>query len=141
MSDTQDVEALVARLESLADCDTRAGEPLGKCMREAATALRTLARERDEARAESYELKYAAAGGEDAPGSANAVTVADVARWQREGSIALQDATARASSLEAQLAGVGRRVRQQEEREPNGHRKNSCSEPGGNSRPLGEAGR
>ena len=56
MSDTQDVEALVARLESLADCDTRAGEPLGKCMREAATALRT-----ENARASSLEAQLAGA--------------------------------------------------------------------------------
>lgn len=32
-------EQLVKRLRSLADCDSRAGEPLGKCMREAADAL------------------------------------------------------------------------------------------------------
>lgn len=30
---------LIKRLATLADCDARAGEPLGKCMREAAAAL------------------------------------------------------------------------------------------------------
>lgn len=43
-----------------------------------------LKQERDDARAEAYDLKYAAADGEDVPGSANAVTVADVERWRRE---------------------------------------------------------
>lgn len=33
---------LVKRLRSLADCDARAGEPLGKCMREAALELERL---------------------------------------------------------------------------------------------------
>jgi hypothetical protein len=49
---------IVERLRSLADCDARSGEPLGKCMREAAdtiTSLRSrieeLERERDEASA------------------------------------------------------------------------------------------
>ncbi len=34
---------------------------------------------------EAYELKLAAAGGEDVPGSANCVTAADVTRWREEG--------------------------------------------------------
>lgn len=34
-----DIAGLVERLRSLADCDARAGEPLGKCMRRAADAL------------------------------------------------------------------------------------------------------
>ena len=33
---------IVARLRSLADCDARAGEPLGKCMREAADEIERL---------------------------------------------------------------------------------------------------
>ena len=33
---------LVKRLLDLADCDTRAGEPLGRCMREAADHMKTL---------------------------------------------------------------------------------------------------
>ena len=33
---------LVTRLLSLADCDARAGEPLGKCMREAAARIAEL---------------------------------------------------------------------------------------------------
>ena len=37
------------------------------------------------AKDEAYELKLAAAGGEDVPGSANNVTAADVTRWREEG--------------------------------------------------------
>lgn len=37
-----------------------------------------------EAEAELYAIKLAAAGGEDAPGSAQAVTAADVERWRKE---------------------------------------------------------
>lgn len=44
----------------------------------------------------AYDLKYAAAGGEDVPGSANAVTVADVDRWRNE-------AEARERAAEAKL--------------------------------------
>jgi len=33
---------LVNRLQELADCDTRAGEPLGNCMREAADRMKEL---------------------------------------------------------------------------------------------------
>ena len=33
---------LVKRLLSLADCDARSGEPLGKCMREAADRIKQL---------------------------------------------------------------------------------------------------
>ena len=33
---------IVARLRSLSDCDARAGEPLGKCMREAADEIKRL---------------------------------------------------------------------------------------------------
>lgn len=36
------LEPLVGRLRRLADCDARAGEPLGKCMREAATEIEEL---------------------------------------------------------------------------------------------------
>ena len=35
---------IVARLRSLAECDARAGEPLGKCMREAADYIEELLR-------------------------------------------------------------------------------------------------
>jgi hypothetical protein len=52
------------------------------------------ARERDALRAELYELKLAAAGGEDVPGSAEAVTPADVGRWRREQSEILAAVTA-----------------------------------------------
>jgi len=46
----------------------------------------------------AYDLKYAAAGGEDVPGSAHAVTVADVDRWRRdaEGRAKLADANTKA---------------------------------------------
>lgn len=37
-----DYTDLKARLNRLADCDSRAGEPLGKCMREAAAAIDAL---------------------------------------------------------------------------------------------------
>ena len=37
------------------------------------------------AKDEAYELKLAAAGGEDVPGSANCVAAADVTRWREEG--------------------------------------------------------
>ena len=46
--------------------------------------IATLEAERDEARRTLYDFKLAVAGGEDAPGSAEAVTVEDVKRWQRE---------------------------------------------------------
>lgn len=42
---------LLARLVSLADCDGRAGEPLGKAMREAAAEIVRLMKERDAVRA------------------------------------------------------------------------------------------
>ena len=38
-------DELVKRLLSLADCDARSGEPLGKCMREAAASIKQLERE------------------------------------------------------------------------------------------------
>jgi len=43
---------------------------------------------------EIYEIKLAAAGGEDVPGSANAVTAKDIVRWQKDsaGLIAAQAA-------------------------------------------------
>jgi hypothetical protein len=40
-------ELLVKRLRQLADCDARAGEPLGKCMREAADEIESLVADRD----------------------------------------------------------------------------------------------
>tara|TARA_R110000868_G_C10486348_1_gene729772 strand:- start:47 stop:316 length:270 start_codon:yes stop_codon:yes gene_type:complete len=39
------IEDIVARLRGLADCDARAGEPLGKCMREAAAEIERLREE------------------------------------------------------------------------------------------------
>ncbi len=45
MTNPTDVEKLVKRLLGLADCDARSGEPLGKCMREAATMLEAQAAE------------------------------------------------------------------------------------------------
>lgn len=51
------VSGLVEELRALADCDSRAGEPLGKCMRRAADALEAQARELAEARAETLELR------------------------------------------------------------------------------------
>ena len=65
---------LIADIEHL----TNAG--FGICRAQAIdliTALRA-------AETENYELKLAAAGGEDVPGSAAAVTPADVERWVRE---------------------------------------------------------
>ena len=50
---------IVARLRSLADCDARAGEPLGKCMREAADEI-----ERLRAFAEAV-VRYAGNAGDD----------------------------------------------------------------------------
>ena len=47
-----DVKAdLVKRLRSLSDCDARAGEPLGKCMREAANRIEALEAEAEGAHA------------------------------------------------------------------------------------------
>lgn len=46
----------------------------------------------------AYDLKYAAAGGEDAPLAANMVTVADVDRWRKGGE-------AREHAFEAEMAG------------------------------------
>ena len=40
-------DELVKRLLDLADCDARAGEPLGRCMREAAARIEQLTAERD----------------------------------------------------------------------------------------------
>lgn len=55
MSDTQDVEALVARLESLSTEERRKhGVPQDIAMHEAATALRTLAREREPGSVQIY---------------------------------------------------------------------------------------
>jgi hypothetical protein len=51
---------------------------------------------------ETYELKYAAAGGEDAPRAANAVTVADVERWRRENEATMREALGRAEKAEAE---------------------------------------
>lgn len=42
---------LIAELRALADCDSRAGEPLGKCMRRAASALSSQSLSLSEARA------------------------------------------------------------------------------------------
>jgi hypothetical protein len=54
----------------------------------------------EKAEAQAYELKLAAAGGEDAPGSANAVTVADVERWQKEHEATVRELSARANRIE-----------------------------------------
>ena len=51
------VSGLVEELRALADCDSRAGEPLGKCMRRAADALSSQSRELSEAREEIERLK------------------------------------------------------------------------------------
>lgn len=42
---------LTKRMRKLADCDSRAGEPLGKCLREAADHIEALERFRRDARA------------------------------------------------------------------------------------------
>lgn len=44
------MDDLVERCRSLADCDARAGDPLGKCLREAAAAIEELQRQLGEAR-------------------------------------------------------------------------------------------
>ena len=44
------IDDLVKRLLSLADCDARSGEPLGKCMREAASRIEALTAERERLR-------------------------------------------------------------------------------------------
>jgi hypothetical protein len=93
MSDTQDVEALVARLEIIAGSLKRPGFPSNEAVVEiqaAAAALRTLARERDEARELFGECQEA----RDAAGYLGPVPDC------------IRDMDARASSLEAQLAGV-----------------------------------
>lgn len=102
---------IVERLRKLVIMDEVGSDnPLG---REAADAIEqrdaTIARlkqERDEARTEAYNLKYAAAGGEDVPGSANAVTVADVERWSREAELRTAEAEARATAAETALASM-----------------------------------
>ncbi len=50
------MDDLVDRLLSLADCDARAGEPLGKCMREAADEIERLRAERDALRTLVWEV-------------------------------------------------------------------------------------
>jgi hypothetical protein len=57
----------------------------------------------EKAEAEAYGLKLAAAGGEDAPGAANAVTIADVERWREESNATLREALGRAEKAEAAL--------------------------------------
>ena len=44
-----ELDELWERLNTLADLDSRSGEPLGKCMREATEAITTLQAEIDEA--------------------------------------------------------------------------------------------
>jgi hypothetical protein len=44
------VKDIVDRLMSLAECDARAGEPLGKCMRDAAAAITSLRAQVEELR-------------------------------------------------------------------------------------------
>ncbi|MCY1644773.1 Thoeris anti-defense Tad2 family protein [Methylorubrum sp. SL192] len=65
--------------------------------------LQRVTAERDAAREESYDLKLAAAGGEDVPGSANLVTAEDVRRWRDEETRALRAAEARAAQLQAEV--------------------------------------
>lgn len=60
--------------------------------------------------AENYALKYAAAGGEDAPGAANAVTVADVERWQQQRAAEARHYIDRVLQLEAELREAYRHI-------------------------------
>lgn len=66
--------------------------------------------ERDEARDLAYELKLAAAGGEDVPGSANLVTVEDVRRWQDEYARLVSAATSELARLRAEGEAKDRRI-------------------------------
>jgi hypothetical protein len=50
---------LVTRLRDLADCDGRAGEPLGRCMREAAVRIEALEAEVDALRGHIKEIDNA----------------------------------------------------------------------------------
>lgn len=49
---------LIAELRALADYDSRAGEPLGKCMRRAASALSSQSLSLSEAREEIERLRW-----------------------------------------------------------------------------------
>src|SRR5690606_25972518 len=108
----QDVEALVARLESLADAEDRGGcvelQMRTSPCREAATALRTLARERDEARqalADPIAVHINMMRGTIAKPSIE--NIHHLYPEIREGWVKERQADrARASSLEAQLAGA-----------------------------------
>lgn len=73
-------------------------------------ALARVTAERDEAREEAYDLKLAAAGGEDVPGSANLVTAEDVRRWRDEETRALAAAEARAAQLQAEVEAKDRAI-------------------------------
>ncbi|MBK3406247.1 hypothetical protein H0176_23750 [Methylorubrum populi] len=68
----------------------------------ALAALQQVTAERDEARDLAYELKLAAAGGEDVPGSANLVTVEDVRRWRDEDARFVSTATSELARLRAE---------------------------------------
>lgn len=76
---------------------------LERWMEEASERLRASEERARKAEEEAYELKYAIAGGEDVPGSANAVTVDDVKRWDGERRAILSAAEARVKELEACL--------------------------------------
>lgn len=66
-------------------------------------ARRAAEAERDAFRDEAYALKLAAAGGEDAPGSAVLVTADDVRRWRDEEVRSLRAAEACAAQLQAEV--------------------------------------
>ena len=68
--------------------------------------INSLRERAEKAEAEAYEFKLAAAGGEDAPGSANAVTVADVERWQKEHEATVKELFARAEKTERENAAL-----------------------------------
>lgn len=71
-----DTGDLIGRLRSLADCDARAGEPLGKCMREAADAVLALKAEVEELREERNTLRMLLARYGDR------VRMANASAWQ-----------------------------------------------------------
>lgn len=72
--------------------------------------LQRVTAERDAAREEAYDLKLAAAGGEDVPGSANLVTAEDVRRWRDEETLVLSAAEARAAQLQAEVEAKDMRI-------------------------------
>lgn len=97
---------LVTRLNGLADCDSRAGEPLGKCMREAAARIEEQAATIARLEGERERLALAICGGEDAPGYANAQPVEALEKVARDNAAAAMWQIDRTMKAEAQVAAL-----------------------------------